>query len=292
MTSSLSLENLRKLYNQTMAQADPRCDSYPFLGAPDKMLAMIGLYLFIVWQGPKFMVPYKPWDLKNTIIVYNFAMVILSMYISIGTVVGIYKAGGYSVFCDSLEKYQPIEFLDTVFFILRKKNSQITFLHVYHHATMTVFTWLGVKFLPGGSNVIYPLINSFVHAVMYTYYGLSACGPSMRKYLWWKRYLTTLQISQFIIFLTQGVINVMYDCPFPKIFVYSVYLYTFSILCLFINFYFKAYIKSPSQKSVKGDGVIKNGSAQNGKVATSAHNGDIFAKNGEVSAKGDFKKIN
>lgn len=72
------------------------------------------------------------------------------------------------------------------------------------------------------------------------------------------------------------------------------YLYTFSILVLFINFYFKAYIKSPSQKSVKDDGVIKNGSAQNGKVATSAQNGDVFAsvKNGEVSAKGDFKKIN
>lgn len=64
--------------------SDPRCDSYPFLGAPDKMLAIIGLYLFIVWQGPKWMVPYKPWDLKNTIIIYNFAMVILSTYISIG----------------------------------------------------------------------------------------------------------------------------------------------------------------------------------------------------------------
>uniref|UniRef100_A0A0B6ZA56 Elongation of very long chain fatty acids protein n=1 Tax=Arion vulgaris TaxID=1028688 RepID=A0A0B6ZA56_9EUPU len=340
--TSLSLENLRKLYNQTMAQADPRCDSYPFMDSPDKMLAMIGLYLFIVWQGPKLMVPYKPWDLKNTIIGYNFAMVILSLYISVGTVVGIYKAGGYSVLCDSLDKYQvnenneteyhymnigwlffiskPIEFFDTVFFILRKKNSQITFLHVYHHATMTVFTWLGLKFLPGGTNVIYPLINSFVHAVMYTYYGLSACGPSMRKYLWWKKYLTKLQISQFVIFLTQGVINVMYDCPFPKIFVYAVYIYTFSILLLFINFYVKAYIKSPSQKPLKGTNAAKNGSAQNGEAIACAQNGEAVghvnngeaiaraknggaitrakngeakarAKNGEISAKGDSKKI-
>jgi elongation of very long chain fatty acids protein 4 len=325
MTSPLSLENLRKLYNQTMAQGDPRCDSYPFMGAPDKMLAMIGLYLFVVWQGPKWMVPYKPWDLKNTIIVYNFLMVFLSMYISIGTVVGIYLAGGYSIFCDPLEKYQvnenneteyhymnigwlffiskPIEFLDTVFFILRKKNSQITFLHVYHHATMTVFTWLGVKFLPGGSNVIYPLINSFVHAVMYTYYGLSAFGPSMRKYLWWKKYLTTLQISQFVIFLTQGVINAMYECPFPKIFVYAVYIYTFSILLLFINFYIKAYISSPSQKSAKGRDVAQNGGAKNGDVTARAQNGEITAnalngeatfvgKNGEITAVGDHKKFN
>lgn len=38
------------------------------------------------------------------------------------------------------------------------------------------------------------LINSLVHVVMYLYYGLAALGPSMAKYLWWKRYLTSLQL--------------------------------------------------------------------------------------------------
>lgn len=38
------------------------------------------------------------------------------------------------------------------------------------------------------------LINSLVDIVMYMYYGLAAVGPSMTKYLWWKRYLTTLQL--------------------------------------------------------------------------------------------------
>lgn len=37
-----------------------------------------------------------------------------------------------------------------VFFILRKKNNQITFLHVYHHSTMLINWWLGVKFIAGG----------------------------------------------------------------------------------------------------------------------------------------------
>ena len=37
------------------------------------------------------------------------------------------------------------------------------------------------------------MINSFIHIVMYTYYGLSVF-PSLRKYLWWKRYLTQLQL--------------------------------------------------------------------------------------------------
>ena len=37
-------------------------------------------------------------------------------------------------------------------------------------------------------------LNSFVHTVMYAYYGLSAIGPHMRPYLWWKRYITKLQL--------------------------------------------------------------------------------------------------
>lgn len=43
-----------------------------------------------------------------------------------------------------------IELLDTVFFLLRKKTRQISFLHVYHHSTMPILWWIGVKWVPGG----------------------------------------------------------------------------------------------------------------------------------------------
>ena len=43
-----------------------------------------------------------------------------------------------------------IEFLDTIFFVLRKKNNQISFLHVYHHATMFPIWWTGIKWVAGG----------------------------------------------------------------------------------------------------------------------------------------------
>ena len=36
------------------------------------------------------------------------------------------------------------------FFILRKKNNQMTFLHIYHHGTMVFNWWLGAKYAPGG----------------------------------------------------------------------------------------------------------------------------------------------
>lgn len=38
------------------------------------------------------------------------------------------------------------------------------------------------------------LVNTFVHIIMYSYYGLAALGPHMQKYLWWKKYLTSLQL--------------------------------------------------------------------------------------------------
>lgn len=43
-----------------------------------------------------------------------------------------------------------IDLLDTVFFVLRKKYNQISFLHVYHHAGMVMGGWGAVKYLPGG----------------------------------------------------------------------------------------------------------------------------------------------
>lgn len=43
-----------------------------------------------------------------------------------------------------------LEMLDTIFFVLRKKNNQVSFLHVYHHASMFPLWWIGVKWVAGG----------------------------------------------------------------------------------------------------------------------------------------------
>jgi hypothetical protein len=97
-------------------------------------------------------------------------------------------------------------------------------------------------------------LNLFVHVLMYYYYALSAYGV---KGIWWKKYLTSLQIAQFIIDLF-----IVYFCT------YTYFSYTYwpwfpdwgycagtessalfgcallsSYLLLFINFYRLTYKK-------------------------------------------------
>jgi elongation of very long chain fatty acids protein 4 len=45
-----------------------------------------------------------------------------------------------------------VDLLDTVLFALRKKSNQISFLHVFHHFSMVINSWLGVKYVAGGQS--------------------------------------------------------------------------------------------------------------------------------------------
>lgn len=51
-----------------------------------------------------------------------------------------------------------------------------------------------LAFFPGGNATLPNIINNFVHTLMYFYYLLSSMGPRYQKYLWWKKYMTEVQI--------------------------------------------------------------------------------------------------
>lgn len=44
-----------------------------------------------------------------------------------------------------------IELFDTVFIVIRKKDRQLSFLHVYHHSSVLVYWWVYLKWVPSGS---------------------------------------------------------------------------------------------------------------------------------------------
>ncbi len=135
-----------------------------------------------------------------------------------------------------------VDWLDTFFYVLRKKTSHISFLHLYHHISVPTFGYLIIKINPLlPCAIIFIIMNSFVHCIMYSYYALAALGPALHKYLWWKKYLTVIQLTQFaigmvyapILFFKQTgypIFWVMVGLPQPLIFFY-----------MFYNFYGKAY---------------------------------------------------
>lgn len=44
------------------------------------------------------------------------------------------------------------------------------------------------------------MINAMVHVIMYSYYGHSAAGPRFQKYLWWKKYMTAIQLVSVLLY--------------------------------------------------------------------------------------------
>lgn len=45
------------------------------------------------------------------------------------------------------------------------------------------------------------LVNSFIHAIMYGYYLLTTVAPEYKKSIWWKKYITRMQLVSFIYFV-------------------------------------------------------------------------------------------
>lgn len=86
------------------------------------------------------------------------------------------------------------DLVETFVMVLRKKQNQVSFLHVYHHITVVLIAWATVKYYPGGMAIIPTILNNGVHVFMYSYYFLSSY-PQMPKYLRpIKPYITIVQM--------------------------------------------------------------------------------------------------
>ena len=42
--------------------------------------------------------------------------------------------------------------------------------------------------------MVIAFLNSVVHVIMYFYYMVAAMGPKYQKYIWWKKYMTWIQL--------------------------------------------------------------------------------------------------
>jgi elongation of very long chain fatty acids protein 4 len=88
---------------------------------------------------------------------------------------------------------------------------------------------------------------------MYSYYFLASFGSRFRGWLWWKRYLTSMQISQFFIVFAHAVYSMREvaasRCRFPMWMGAANVAYMVAMIVLFSAFYARAY---PERKAKPG----------------------------------------
>ncbi|XP_061447919.1 elongation of very long chain fatty acids protein 2 isoform X2 [Rhineura floridana] len=272
---------------------DPRVRGWLMLDSYLPTCSLTVAYLLFIWLGTTFMKNRPALSLRGLLIIYNLGVTMLSFYMLIELILATWE-GGYNLQCQNLTSAgeadirvakvlwwyyfsKVIEFADTIFFVLRKKNSQITFLHVYHHATMFNIWWCVMNWIPCGQSFFGPTLNSFIHVLMYSYYGLSVI-PSMHKYLWWKKYLTQAQLIQFLLTITHTLSAVVKPCGFPfgcLIFQSS---YMATLVILFVNFYVRTYQKRPSRTSKKEAPLVPE-------IKNGFHKDYIIAANGALNKK-------
>ena len=76
-------------------------------------------------------------------------------------------------------------------------------------------------------------------------------GPAVQKYLWWKRYITEMQLLQFVSFSIHGCIPLFTSCNYPyqgSLFILFLGVLFFS---LFTNFYIQSYTKKAAMKKAQ-----------------------------------------
>lgn len=230
----------------------------------------------------------QPFQLKNVIRLYNLLMVVVAgvLLYKICDAVGSLSAMAdcdkiFSLADESASKIYQMsnfiiivrlsEYLDTIFFTLRKKQNQVTFLHVFHHAFVPMYAYWILRTAPVRFNVYIIIINSAIHVLMYSYYFLATYQQQrepgkkqpkqsilmyiVTKILMFKKYMTQLQILQFISLALYAIwVSLQPNrCGVPWTYAIANFLLAFGFLALFLHFYITVYKSSLAAAKLKRD---------------------------------------
>lgn len=263
-------------------------DSAGFLiNSPAPVLTLTSLYIvFVCFVGPLFMKTREPYQLKNVIRFYNLLMVFLAgvllmrLYDAVESVEAMFSPvkmfdltdrSGTKVYqmANFILMVRLSEYLDTIFFTLRKKQNQVTFLHVFHHAFVPIYAYWILRTAPVRFNVFIILINSFIHVLMYFYYFLATFqereqpGAPKKKLgltmfvvmqlLKFKKYMTQLQILQFVSLAFYAIYGMLLGnkAGIPWTYLISNLSLAFGFLGLFVHFYLSVYSHRPPARNKK-----------------------------------------
>lgn len=95
------------------------------------------------------------------------------------------------------------ELLDTFLQLIRGRYPPHYLLHAYHHSGVLLMCWAWLEYRPSLRHIGL-VFNVFVHIPMYYYFYLKSKSVDP----WWKRYVTKLQIFQFVFSLVVFIFTV------------------------------------------------------------------------------------
>jgi len=242
-------------------------------GSPWIAFASVILYnIFIQKIGPAWMKNRQPFDLKWIIVVHNALLVLVNayvVYIALPHVPLVFECTKIEYLNQTelemllkvfyfyyISKY--VDLMDTVFFLLRKKWRNISGLHLFHHSLMVPASYFFLKYASHTTGGFTPFINSFVHVIMYSYYGLTAYDRKLG--IWWKKYITQLQLAQFCGCVAHSIYFLFcVECGRPKIYHICELTHGLLFMYMFGSFYVKNYINTkPTKQSVANKELNNN----------------------------------
>nr|XP_050864582.1 elongation of very long chain fatty acids protein 1-like isoform X1 [Vespula vulgaris] len=261
------MELLSKFFDFIFSVGDPRLKDN-ILFKPSVIGSILFSYLyFVLVCGPRFMKNRQPYSLKTFIRYYDVLQIVSNIFI-------VYKfiKGGWfttiSIYCEpaiigtdpvSMELFYGgywayflkfIDLIETGIFVLRKKNNQISLLHLYHHISTILIGGIVAKHYVVEMGTFIPLVNCCVHVIMYSYYFLSTCGPSFQKIIHRYKFLLTItQMVQFVILICHASQSLSPNCGMDNI-PGVIMIINLSInFVLFYNFYKKTYVVKQTKQS-------------------------------------------
>ena len=222
-------------------------------------LLTTSFYLLSIYSLNNYMKTRNAFILKTPLIIYNTCQILLNIYMIYGLIglpqisVDDFNVFGLNTkFNDNLKYFTYIHYLskyldycDTWFIILKKKEKQLSFLHVYHHSSVVViWGYLIHNDVGNGTASFGCLINSIIHFLMYNHYLWTSFGYNNP----FKIMITQCQIIQFYVLFIHSVLVLSFETIIPKYYAWVQLIYQIQMIILFSNFYINNY---ENKKTIK-----------------------------------------
>ncbi|CAL1294814.1 unnamed protein product, partial [Larinioides sclopetarius] len=210
---------MSKKYNEKYyaRYGDPRTSQWLLMDNPIYVFILVAAYFIITkWILPRVTRNRNPFELKKLTIVFNFGMMSLNAWVFYELLSLTWFKPNFNWLCQSVDWSNSedalrvakagwiflitalLEHLTTVLIVLKGKDSNLSGLHRFLQIQSPIVVWYGLKFAPGGYNLVYMTLSSFINALAHSHYGTLAVMPFLR-HPHWERFTLPAIYTRFLL---------------------------------------------------------------------------------------------